>query len=399
MGDSIYNNVVVIQGPELKGSLAKFIKFIHDDVFTIGDGKVSLMDKTGPSLYFDGLQTLSQMKEYTSKETKTLVVIDAHGEIYSDGYHCIILGENIAHYTSNVFLEITTALKKPVDIIFTPCRGGAALNETYLLVSGSRIVILSGADEDTFDNSNQISGQFFPNNIKFSLDTYYDWYLLNLDNKQSPVIAEVGGSITDPRASAQKYLGKAITEMAKAYVSNKVTRFCDEDDGDLCSFDNLFERLLGIKHLSELIVYTSTTLLRQIFDEFIYRNNATFNESYYIALKQSPAFYALTKTVIDSLFEKYKFPLSYDLEKVASTENSGSDDAASLDMVMAAFEKQASDYMIIEISMTLFASFNEKYPIPEKPEYGKALLAIKYLDEYCLSNDCLASNTNDNDHL
>jgi hypothetical protein len=56
---------------------------------------------------------------------------------------------------------------------------------------------------------------------------------------------------------------------------------------------------------------------------------------------------------------------------------------------------QSNDYSIFNLfgdPMSVMFDKKPGFPYPDKPLYGPALLAIKYLDDYCLNHKCLVED-------
>lgn len=392
MQNSIYDNAVLIAGPHNIG--CHYFKSLISNTFIIGDGKSAIMNATGHGEYSDGMQTLKRMSDFTSKATKTLIIIYAHGKIDSSGDHIVEFGLNaLVLATYELFYNIANTFNKPVDILFIPCHGGGAVKDTDLLPLGSKFIAFSSADKATFPSLIEETIKHFPPDVTFSLTTLYDRYLLNLHSKLSTVFVEVGGSVVDPYTSSQKYLSKQLHNAAQQHVADRLATLCDEEEKCLQKIATIFTKITQVTKLDELLpTYKAHTLFKyfgSMFDSF---NNSTFSNEDYNTLEQSPAFLIQIKATLDKLFDKYKIPISVNLDVLAESftdEDSTDEDNLDEDNI----DEYWNDYQLYEscLNAPIFTA-NNKFPAPEEPVYGMALLAIKYLDEYCLQHDCLVNN-------
>ena len=93
-------------------------------------------------------------------------------------------------------IGVTSGIKAPMDVIFTPCNGKVALTDIDFLPKDSRIIIFSDSDKLAWSINLQATLNNLSSN-EFTLERFYHNYLAQVFSMdESPGIYVVGGGST-----------------------------------------------------------------------------------------------------------------------------------------------------------------------------------------------------------
>ena len=196
-----YNVAIYIIGPDLEDRYETDLNFLNakfNKVIVIGDGKKNILnaDGTGP---LQKLYTINDDHQELQNAEKVLVYIHAHGTAQNDTHYIITTKEKTIFESKKLFALLAESIKKPIDIIFAPCNGKAALKDIDALPTGSKIIIFSDSDKFTTGVAIHTTISKILSDSKFTLDEFYNNYLTNVHlMDESPIISIVGGNTIDP---------------------------------------------------------------------------------------------------------------------------------------------------------------------------------------------------------
>ena len=183
-----YNGAIYIIGPDHKKYYKpnlNFLKDRFDNVLVIGDGENDILDthNEGP---LQKIKTIAQDYPEFSNEGKILVYIETHGVAWDNTHYIQTAKDNIIA-SKELFKLLAENIKTPIDIIFTPCNGKAALTDIDVLPKDSRVIIFSDFDQIT--NAQNIASTLntLPKD-SFILNNFYNHYLAGVFSmNESPV--------------------------------------------------------------------------------------------------------------------------------------------------------------------------------------------------------------------
>ena len=138
--NSIYSNAIIINGPDQYDVQENHDMFSSriNNVISIGDGKKGIMDDTANGIYQIAMQEIISQDCFQSPLSRTLVVINAHGNMH-EGRHVIqLLEDGGAVLTEAFFSSLAETITTPFDILFTPCFGGGAITDIDKLPQSSK---------------------------------------------------------------------------------------------------------------------------------------------------------------------------------------------------------------------------------------------------------------------
>jgi len=116
--------------------------------------------KRGDTRFFiakaNSAEVTEQLKKIQKHKTDGLTVyIQAHGQVNAEGNFEIEDENGKPMSSEELFTTISSGFNRPVDIFFTSCHGGGALDDRYILPINSQIIALSQSDLPTIkDNLN-----------------------------------------------------------------------------------------------------------------------------------------------------------------------------------------------------------------------------------------------------
>jgi len=377
---SIYDSAILINGPK-QFEVNYLIQFLTDrieNVFVIGNGNSSILNLQAQGIYNDSLLKLAKDKKFISKNSKTLVFINAHGGITEDGRHVLGLGINSYYASRNLFDDLKFILDKKLDIIFTACYGRAALKDINELAIGSRILFFSDKDQLSFyANIEMLLIKHFPSNIPLTIDNLFAYYLFNLGSYEKPILAEVRGKIIDPFSFQQNLKGKILTAEAKDFAKVRFSDFCKQDINCTNKSDKAINALTTVSDISTLAKFPNSfqPVIKKISN--LLAKNYKVSKSYEI-LKQCSFHDIELKVEVDNLLNESFIPLSLNLHRVIYESN----DELGSNQWPEEFAAQGNDYLFYTTLLQIFCDYNNNFPIPELPLYGSVLLAATFIEEY-----------------
>lgn len=249
-----YSGAIYIVGPESEYRYEDTLNFLNNkfkQVITIGNGAMPILDENdeGP---LRKLEALNQDYPELLRTGKLLVYIDIHGtEIDNQHYIQVNNGEDII-LSRKLFEMLAENIKMPMDIIFVPCHGKAALQDIEILPEMSRIIIFSDADKITNVANVHIILNALSDDV-FSLDKFYNNYLARLFSMDdNPTMSIVGKATIDPVALSENYFGKTISEASRQYITNHFKEDVCKNE-NVCSnkIDYLMDKIQQFSSINE----------------------------------------------------------------------------------------------------------------------------------------------------
>lgn len=319
-----YSGAIYIIGPGHENSYEKELEFLNTQfrkVIVIGDGKMDILDSNneGP---LQNLKTLNKDYPELLNEGKILVYIDAHGTA-EENEHYIQVNKGGEFFPSKRLFEVLAEnINKPMDIIFIPCNGKAALTDISVLPFSSRVIIFSDPEAFTLSTNIIITLEAIANE-EFSLDNFYNNYLARIFSMQeSPVMSINGKETIDPAILSEVYLGKTISEPSRQYVHNNFAQsVCKSDISCYDKIDYLMNKIEKTSSIEEFRVidgryFITITEFAQLDSDYSFIRN-TYHERYVTYnYKESEHSYKEVldlKKKADQLFLAREIPLELDL--------------------------------------------------------------------------------------
>ncbi len=175
-----YSGAILITGPANEDNHYKkyeSLKTKFEKLLVIGNGKIDLLDDEGNGPLQD-LYTLNEDNQELFNKGKLLIYLNIHG-ISKEGEHYLFTSKNSVIPTKYFFELLSKIINSPVDIIFEPCNGKAAIKYANILPTDSKIIFFSEENTSTISPNLDIA----MNNIhahEFSIDLFYSKYLSNI---------------------------------------------------------------------------------------------------------------------------------------------------------------------------------------------------------------------------
>lgn len=319
-----YSGVIYIIGPGNENSYKKELEFLNTQfkkVIVIGDGKMDIFDNNeGP---LQNLKTLNQDYPGLLNEGKILVYIDAHGTAEEDGHYIKVNEGGELLLSKKLFEFLVENINKPMDIIFIPCNGKAALRDISVLPLGSRVIIFSDTDSYTLFTNIRVTLDAIVNE-KFSLDNFYNNYLARIFSMQdSPVISIIGKETIDPAVLSDTYLGGTISESSRQYVHNNFGQsICASNVSCYNKIDYLMNKIEQTSSIEEFRVISGNKYFitieefNQLSNDYSFIRNTYHERDVPYNHKESEYCYEEVldlKNKADQLFLAREIPLELDL--------------------------------------------------------------------------------------
>ena len=377
-----YNSVIILTGTGIKSDTKiiadLFLKKIPN-VIQIGNGEIDIVNEDRNLLK----ETLLSVKTITPNlfEGRVLVYINMHGINVKDS-HYVLINENRSVITSkSVFNIFANYIHNPIDIIFTACNGKGALLDVDVLPSNSRVMIFSDENKNSYFSNHASTFKDMLGIDDFSFDLFYDNYLAHLGQEESPIIVSPGQHIIDPFKVSENYLGKVISESSREYIHRSFADNICQDEACHLHIDLVMDSIenadsmmefsnVGEKY-SQAFVNISPWIKDNypgLMDSCKIHNNGT--------KIMSSAKLPLIKEKIDQYFIKREIALEVDLSKLLSIfDDDDDDDDDSFDVL------GGSDRGTYDIYSSALFFTNDKFPIPDYPDFGLVLGIINYLSE------------------
>lgn len=391
-----YNLAIYIAGPRIWNYHKKNIDFLNQhasNVIVIGEIEEN-KSKQDHSSFQDNLYKVKEYIEKFAQDERVLVYIAAHGITDTD-LSLIIYLDNVAPCDSNAaFFLLNNVINQPLDIIFTPCHGKAAVKDVSYLPENSRVLFFSDANGYTVFINSIMNQKALFNNTKISLDIYYDNYVANLGMTENPIIVSYNNleiQSIDPFKESNSYLGKNISSAAREYVSkNFATNICASDVTCHQNVNNVINKIEGASSLDIFKIEAKEELVDHYKDEYKHikselnffkelASNQTcpIKYSYTMLEKNNVDLFYLNLPINSNLdkVEKY-YDLNY-LEKVES--HLSQIEQIGLDNYLSIIRKNSNFGIINNLIEDEGYTLNDNFPMPEYAEYGLVLGIIKDL--------------------
>lgn len=320
-----YSGAIYIIGPDNKKYYKPNLNFLKDridNVIVIGDGENDILDSKneGP---LQKIKTIDQDYPELSKEGKVLVYIEAHGVVW-DNTHYIQIAKDDVMASKELFKLLAENIKIPIDIIFTPCNGKAALTDINVLPKDSRVIIFS--DSDKITNAQNIASTLntLPKD-NFTLNNFYNNYLSGVFSmNESPVMHIVGRETIDPLVLSETYLKAKVSESSRQYVHNHFGQsICNNDISCHNEIDSLINKVEQAISMDEFKVVASEnyfTALSEFFTQMNTEYKFARNNNHHrdVSYNYKDPEYCYTeilelKSKADQLLLKLEIPLELDL--------------------------------------------------------------------------------------
>ena len=379
-----YSGAIYIIGPGNKSTYKKGLKFLNTQfkkVIVIGDGQMDILDSNnkGPLYNIIGKDYLGLLNE-----GRVLVYIDAHGTADENEHYIKVNKDGEPFASKKLFELLAESIKNPMDIIFIPCNGKAALMDVGVLPEMSRIIVFSESDKLTNFSQIEVILDIFSSS-KFTLEAFYYNYLVRVfSTNESPTISIVGKETIDPVILSEIYLNKSISEYSRQYVHNNLGKsICTGYISCSDKIDHLINKIEQFSSLSEFRVnasdnyFISLMELTQLNANYEFSRNSNHKKvSNYYNYQESESCYIeilQLKNQSDPLLLKYEIPLELNLSDK---------DWYQIDYDYDDYDVRElfGSYNDIGIYNTLkYLGFNENnnFSKPEYPEYGFVLAIIK----------------------
>lgn len=377
-----YSAAIYIIGPGLTESYeieSNFLNTHFDKVITIGDGKNNIITNGAGEL--QKLYTLSDDYPELINAGKILVYIIMHGGILDDK-HFVKTSKEGWISSAELFKILAETIKTPMDIIFTPCHGKAALKDIDTLPTGSRIMIFSDHDKFTAAVAVHETMNKMLSNDEFTFDGFYNNYLANIFLiDEEPIVTVVGGDTIAPVALSENYLGKSISGASRQYVQNHFGQsVCGDESFCHNKIDQLMNKIEQIFNIDEFRISATTKYLKaakvivQMTVDYEFVINTHYEEDTIFNHKESELCYIEIlnlKNDFDQLLLNHEIPLELDLACDDWYEIDYEYDADTKDI-----ERFSNDGLYNAFKQAGFIE-NNNFLKPETPEYGYALGIIK----------------------
>ncbi len=380
-----YSGAIYIIGPNRQDHYEKELEYLYSKfkkVIVIGDGESDILDSNneGP---LQKLNTLSQDYPELLNEGKLLVYIGIHGIAEYDGHYLQVNEGEKPFASKKIFEQLAENIKKPIDIIFTPCEGKAALKDISSLPVGSKIIMFSDANNPTFTNNIESVLEALRSD-NFTLDGFYNNYLARVFSiDESPTISTVGEGSIDPAIISVNYFGKTISKTSRQYIHNHFAQnVCSKDVSCNNKIDYLMNKIEQISSIKELKESTKKNYFKALYewkhitDEYSFIRNTHHNKAVIYNFKESEHCYVELldlKNKAALLFLEHEIALDLDLAAEYWYEI---DYDISGDDTLDDF-KEHSDMGIYQTIKDFGCTENNEFLKPEYEEYGLALGIIK----------------------
>lgn len=383
-----YGLAIYIAGPGTKDDHHKDLNFLNNNfnnVMVIGDGDQGLFDEDGQGILGSSLSELSSDFPELLDQGKILIYTYMHGNVI-DGEHVLVAGDDdLAGYSKNFFEDLQTYINRPVDIIFHPCHGKAALNVTNNLPDGSNVLIFSEADKSTIYNNIEHSIDLRPIYKEFTLTGFYDNYLNSLGIlNENPIMVNVGGGIIDPLEFSYDYIGSNISEASRGYVHDNLGKnICDESISCHEHIDSVMDKMEVAASIDDFKIRPQEKYTHIINEleievnnyEFLIKNHHLIDVPY--NYKDSEHCYVELlelKDKADKLLLFKGIPLELDLSNKNWDFDGGGDDDDDEKTI-----ENSSDYLIYHTLIQVGFEENDNFSKPEPTDYGLVLAISKDL--------------------
>lgn len=380
-----YGLVIYVAGPGTKDNHQTDLKFLNNNfnnVMVIGDGDQGLFDEDGQGVLSRNLNELSSDFPELLDQGKILIYTYIHGNVIN-GEHVLIAGDDgLAMYSKGFFKSLQIYINRPMDIIFYPCHGKAALNVANNLPDGSNVLIFSESDKSTLYNNIEHSIDLMPIYKEFTLNGFYDNYLNSLGLlNENPIMVNVGAGIIDPLQFSYDYIGSNISEASRVYVHNNLGQnICEESISCHERIDSVMDKMEIATSIDDFKLETQKYI--NLFSEFenegnrydfLIKNHHLTDVPY--NYKNSEECYIEILDIKDKFDELLSFneiPLELDLSHKNWHDDDEDDDEDEM------FENY-SEYFLYHTLIQVGFKENDNFAKPEPTDYGLALAISKDL--------------------
>jgi hypothetical protein len=380
---SPYNLAVLITGIDNTIGTQRNIDFLTKfvpHVMVIGDGQETILNAQEQGPLVDSLANLHH--NYPDlRAGRTLVYIDMHGIIDDTGPHILSAGPDNDLLTSGLFGLLNQVFATPVNIIFLPCHGKGALPDIDELSAGSRIMMFSEAGMTTIASNHLATQKALMDHTAeqpLTLDSYFAYYLANLSQPERPIIATVGGDITDPYRLAMQFVGHSISDAAREYVHQHFGQeICHTDAACYQHIDHVISRMEQPLAMSDFAKFDN-----QHFVDILDKVGAMINSGN--STDTCTTGWYDDKKQIDQLFVQHHLPFELNLENLSYYSHGDKNVDTILDdedivLLRESSVKGAANFLAsMEPSII---DTNYHYPIPGD-HYGWALGISHALDQF-----------------
>lgn len=304
---SYYDLVIYIIGPDNEFYYQPILDFLvkkNDNVVVIGDGKKELINNENKGELTDVLNYIKMF--FLSSSNNVLVYMHTHGVIQGGEYY-LQLGDLIK--TETFFQNFIQQINQPIDLLFFPCHGKAALPYINYLPNDSKAIIFSSEGGSTYALNIFNSFDAMLDLDSFSLEVFYDVYLDHLSNIENPIFITVPNLTIDPLGIVDIFLGKQMPQYLRDFTKNHFAmNVCKSDSNCFVRMDRIVDKIEGSSSAHDFLNYDHKYIdLLQMID--IWKDQIIENNS--LALCSSK----LTSTAnqIDNYLFKHEMPLETDL--------------------------------------------------------------------------------------
>ncbi len=304
---SYYDLVIYIIGPDNEFYYQPILDFLvkkNDNVVVIGDGKKELINNENKGELTDVLNYIKMF--FLSSSNNVLVYMHAHGVI-QDGEYYLQLGGLIK--TESFFQNFAQQINQPIDLLFFPCHGKAALPYINYLFNYSKVVIFSREAGFTHPFNIFKSFEAILDLDFFSLEVFYDVYLGHLSNIENPIFITVPNVTIDPLGIVDIFLGKQMPQYLRDFTKNHfAVNVCKNSSDCFVRMDQVIDKIEVSSSAHDFLNYDHKYIdLLQMID--VWKDQMIENNS--LALCSSKLI--STANQIDEYLFKHAMPLETDL--------------------------------------------------------------------------------------
>lgn len=315
---SEYDSAIIIFGPGMEDAraISQFILQRISNVMIIGDGINGIKEE-----YYNSISKLLYYSQFTSRYSKTLVIVDTHGRTNDNGKHYIVFGEedDFNYYSADLFKDLGSIFfDKAIDVLYLPCHAGGALNDAVnFLPNGSKVLFSVEDDEiasfiEVFDLINFYNKY----NAPLTLETLYQYYLLTMISLDSmPFFVKIGNvneeeNLNDIESQESELFDDDLEPEEINEAKGKILSLFKDDKPCLEQAEFIMNNLV---EEGEVIIELSE-LYDNIFDAWeLLKDHFNINNTYNLCDSNLPYF----KAQMDDLLLANGIPLVINLDKLA----------------------------------------------------------------------------------
>jgi hypothetical protein len=369
--NSIYQNALVISGPGINDAeqILSYISSRIPHIITIGDGKQTILDPEFSGIYADFLRDTGARNEFSSTD-RTLVVINAHGDINDNQQHRVQFGIDdegaITYFSSDLFQDLSNAIKNPFDILFLPCHAGGAKKDIGLLPYGTNVMFTSGDDEPSISTETHAAFNHFPTTELFSINSFYNHYLFNMAcfAKASLLTAGTVIELSTPYEYHKNALvAKYISPPNHQKAIDKIHEFCKNDDACYSKLSVTLNKISLLKDIKDVFA------ANKVYAEKLIEIYESTDEAEDIMTQIEKG---------NKLLKENSIPGEFYYNESARDDDEDDDEDDDGDPFIAQSGDNCIVRMVRETEMMSF-KFNDDYPLEQN--LGASMLVASFLQE------------------